>query len=113
MNQEEINLIEGKKEIISLFYAFCISFYFLDFNRYLVTQEEARLSDCRELGTHLNKLILEMITTNKKLRENLVQLKNSNKILNQNAENLEMSLNQERKKRDQMRNYSFFILILI
>jgi hypothetical protein len=46
-----------------------------------------------------------MIATNKKLKEILARLRNKNNLLNQNAENLDVMLNQERKRKEQMRNY--------
>ena len=75
-------------------------------------QEETRSNDCKQLGIHMNKSLLEMIATNKKLKESLVQLKNTNNLLSTNSENLEISLNHERKRKDQMRNFLIFRIII-
>ena len=61
----------------------------------------------------MNKFLLEMIATNKKLKENLVELKNTNNLLSKNSENLEISLNHERKRRDKMRNFLIFRFLFV
>ena len=82
-----------------------VSIFLIDFNRYVAIQDEFRTNDSKEIASHADKFLLEMIATNKKLKEILARLRNKNNLLNQNAENLDVMLNQERKRKEQMRNY--------
>ena len=52
----------------------------------------------------MTKSIFEMISTNNKLKENLSHLKNKNKLLDQNMENLLTILNQENKQKEEICN---------